>query len=177
MIFLKLFLFIAVLIISFYLISLQELQLLSDHSLYIKIILGVLSGLFYTSFLSSPLSVVLFIILGKTTNIYLLTLFGGIGAVIGDLLIVKFFRLIFKSFSFISHLNLFKKFRLLLKKYHLDLIGFIIGIIIVISPFPDELGLALLGASKLSYFKLAILTLILNSIGIFIILYTTRAFL
>src|SRR3989344_923861 len=139
--FLKLLLFFIVLIISFYLINLQDLQLLSDQSLLFKIILAVISGLFYTSFLSAPLSVVLFIILAKTTNVYLLTIFGGIGAVLGDLLIVKSFRFIFRSFSFISHLNLFKKLKLVLKKYRLDLIGYIIGVIIVISPFPDELGL------------------------------------
>ena len=101
--FLKLLLFFIVLIISFYLINLQDLQLLSDQSLLFKIILAVISGLFYTSFLSAPLSVVLFIILAKNTNVYLLTIFGGIGAVLGDLLIVKSFRFIFRSFSFCIH--------------------------------------------------------------------------
>ena len=169
--------FIIILVLSFFLVNTFDTKSLADQSLLIKLAIAFLSGLFYTSFLTAPLSVVLFVVLAQTTNIYLVTIVAGFGAVIGDLLIVKFFRMLFKAFSLVIHVGLFKKFRNKLQGYHLNIMAYLLGIIIVASPFPDELGLVLLGASKLSYFKLSVLTFILNSIGILIILYTTKAIL
>ncbi len=169
--------FLAALILSFYIISSYDPKVLADQSLIIKLLLATLSGIFYTSFLTAPLAVILFVILAGTSNIYLITLFGGIGSVIGDLLILKFFRSIFRSFSFLRHIGSFKTVKKILKSLHLDLLGMLLGMIIIASPFPDELGLVLLGASSLSYFKLTVLTLTLNSIGILIILLTAKALL
>lgn len=171
---LKISAFIIILVASFFWVSSVDAQVLSDQSLSFKLILAFISGLFYTSFLTAPLSVILFILLSGTTNIYLLTLFGGLGAVLGDLVIVKFFRMIFKAFSFVVHIDLFRNLKRKLHQLHLDLLAFLLGMVIVASPFPDELGLALLSISRLSYFRLALLTFILNSLGILIILYTTR---
>lgn len=170
----KLFVFAVVLALSFYWISSINPQILSDQSLSFKLIMAFISGLFYTSFLTAPLSVVLFLLLSGTTNIYLLAIFGGLGAVLGDLVIVKFFRVIFKVFSFIKHINLFKKLKNRLHQLHLDLVAYLLGMVIIASPFPDELGLALLSVSRLSYFKLGLLTFILNSLGILVILYTAK---
>lgn len=170
----KAFTFIIIFILSFYLISTFDAKILADQSLLIKLVMAFVSGLFYTSFLTAPLSIVLFVILAQTTNIYLVTVIAGFGAVSGDLLIVKFFRMVFKTFSLVIHVGLFKNIKNKLQSYHLDIIAFFLGVIIIASPLPDELGLVLLGASRLSYFKLSILTFILNSIGILVILYTTK---
>lgn len=172
---LKLFAFGAILIISFYITSSQDTSVFADQTLALKLVVAMISGIFYASFLTAPLAVVLFVILTTTTNIYLVALFGGLGAVTGDLLIIKFFRTIFKPFSFLRHGPIFHRFKKILKTYHLDIIGFIFGAILIASPFPDELGLILLGASSLSYFKLAILSFFLNSGGILIILIITKA--
>lgn len=170
----KLFGFVVILVLSFYLVSVIDPKILSDQSLFFKLTLAFLSGLFYTSFLTSALSVVLFVVLAGTTNIYLITLFGGIGAVLGDLLIIKFFRTVFKTLSFVTHVGLFKSLKKRLQSYHLDVVAYFLGIIIIASPFPDELGLALLSVSRLSYFKLVLLTFILNSLGILAILYFVK---
>ena len=45
----------------------------------------------------------------------------------------------------------------------------IIGAIIIASPFPDELGVSLIGLSKLSTGKFILLSYVLNSIGIFLV--------
>ncbi len=173
--FLKLAVFVVIVLASFYLIRMQDVTAFADRSIAFKLSMSMLSGVFYTSFVFAPLSVVLFVILAKSTgSIFLIALMGGLGAVAGDLLIVKFFRTIFKAFSLVTHQDFFRKIKKGLRKYHLDLISMVVGMVIVASPFPDELGLILLGASSLSYFKLAILTFILNSAGILIILLSTR---
>jgi len=175
--FLKLITFVAVAGLSFYILRFLDASILTTQSTFSKFALLTISGIFYTSFLTAPLSVVLFIILGSSTNIYLVILFGGLGAVVGDLLIIKFFRKLFKAFSFVKHAESFKTAKKIAKKYHLNLVGLIIGMAIVASPFPDELGLILLGVSSLSYFQLAILTFLLNSLGILVILSAAKLFL
>jgi hypothetical protein len=45
-----------------------------------------------------------------------------------------------------------------------------VGAIIIASPLPDELGLALLGVSTLSRPQFFLLSFAMNSLGIFIIL-------
>ena len=49
--------------------------------------------------------------------------------------------------------------------------------IIIASPLPDELGLMLLGASKLTYRQIAILTYIFNTAGILVIVVPISLFL
>lgn len=172
---LKLSVFLLVLGLSFYLINFQDKSALSGQSVPIKLLLAVISGVFYTSLLTAPLSIALFVVLATTTNVYLVTLFGGIGAVLGDLLIVKFFRTIFASFSFLTHRHIFKGLKSIFRAMRLDLISIVVGLIIVASPFPDELGLILLGASSLSYFKLTAITFVLNTLGILILLLVSKA--
>lgn len=175
--FLKLITFIAILGVSVYILKTFDPSIVADQSTFSKLVLLTLSGIFYTSFLTAPLSVVLFMILGPTTNVYLAILLGGLGAVVGDLLIIKFFRNLFKTFSFVKYVGNFKTIKKISIKYHLNLVGIILGMILIASPFPDELGLVLLGISSLSYFKLALLTFLLNSIGILTILLISKLLL
>lgn len=173
--FLKILFFATILAISFYLVGTQDVKLISDQTIFIKLAAAFMAGIFYTSFMAAPLAVIILIALGLSTNVFIITVAAGMGAVVGDLIIVKFFRFLFGGASQILPRVFFKKVKVVLKKYHLDILSWIVGSIIVASPFPDELGLILLGASKLSYFKLGILAFILNSLGILIILLTTNA--
>lgn len=173
----KLACFVVILAISFYLVSVLDVMFIADQTFFVKLAAAFMAGIFYTSFLTAPLSLIILIALGINTNVYLVTVVSGMGAVVGDLIIVRFFRVIFGGITKITPRGFITKIKLTLKYYHLDILAWIIGSIIVASPFPDELGLILLGASKLSYFKLAILTFILNSLGILIILLTTKAIL
>lgn len=161
--------------VAFYFIQSFDHSVIKDQTILIKILLGMIAGLFYTSFLTTPFAIVMLIVLGQHMDIYLLTVAGGLGGAIGDLFIVKIFRVLFKFFSFVKHEAFFKEFKLKLKKAHLNLVSIVLGFVIIASPFPDELGLILLGAAKLSYFKLAIISYISNMIGIFMVLLAAQA--
>jgi hypothetical protein len=50
-----------------------------------------------------------------------------------------------------------------------------IGAIIIISPFPDEIGVALMGLTRMNKLSFLVLTYILNSVGIFILALVARA--
>lgn len=166
----KTFIFIISLSLGWYLVKSGILNIWVETVLSQKLIANFISGAFYSSFFTSPLSVAMLLVLAKDQNPIILASMAGLGAALADFLIVRLFRdNIEKDFSF-----LIKKFKLdlikkLLKLFKLDFIIPLFGAIIIASPFPDEVGLFLLGASNLKYYQIIFLTFTLNTAGILLI--------
>ena len=136
-----------------------------------------ISGLFFVSvFTVAPASAVLFDIAKTTLNPYLVALFAGLGAVFGDYLILR----ILKDRVFEELMPLFKKMRgsfletIFSSPFFAWLIP-LIGAAIIASPLPDEIGIGLMGLSKIKNWQFILLTFLLNSIGIFIIVSLARS--
>ena len=155
---------------AWWLLKSGYLQGLVETILPFRFISEIVAGIFYTSFLTSPISVAMLVVLAQTNNPVLTALLAGIGTVIGDLLIVKFFRSeISSDLKLVSKGLHLQRINVFLKILHIDFLIPVLGAIIVASPLPDELGLTMLGASKLNYRELAILSYILNTAGILLI--------
>ncbi len=130
------------------------------------------AGLFFTWLLTAvPATIAFFEIAQHTANsIFLMALLGALGAVLGDLLIFRFLKfsigddLLF-FFDRASHGKLQKLLQI--KFFSITLA--ILGAIILASPLPDGLGLALMRASNLRVRFIAILSFVLNFVGILII--------
>lgn len=131
--------------------------------------LGALIGgiLFVSSFTSAIGTVILFI-LSEKLPIAELSIIAGIGGVIGDFTIFK----IVKD-DLIKELKpLYNKFggrkvtKFFQKKYVRWLVP-VLGAIIIASPFPDELGVSLMGLSGMKARKFLIITFILDIAGIY----------
>lgn len=136
----------------------------------IKFAAEFLAGVFYVSVLTAPISIAMLLVLADVNNPILTALLAGFGAAFGDLVIVKFFKeKLSKDVDLISRELQLKKVNNFLIKFKLEFITPIIGAIIVASPLPDEFGLMLLGASKLSFRQIAVLTYVLNTAGILLI--------
>ena len=126
------------------------------------------AGIMFTyGFTVAPATAV-FLILAQHQNIYLASLIGGLGALIGDLFIFSFIRRSFADeIRRLSREKIVKYFngRLpgRLKEYLLPAVaGFVIA-----SPLPDEIGVAMLAASKIISIKLfSIVSYVLNTLGI-----------
>lgn len=156
--------------IAWYLIRSGLLSNLVEAVLPIKFIAEFISGLFYASFLTSPISVAMIVVLAKSSNPIILAMIAGLGAASTDLLIVKFFRKgLSKEMGLISHELHLKRINTILVKLKLDFLIPVLGAIIIASPLPDELGLVMLGVSRLKYREIAVLTYILNTAGILLI--------
>ena len=130
-----------------------------------------IAGILFTyGFTAAPATAV-FLISAPTQNIYLASLIGGFGALIGDLFIFSFIRHSFadeiRKLSKEKVVNYFNgKLPGLLKKYLIPVAaGFVIA-----SPLPDEIGVTLLAASKVISTKIfAVISYVLNTAGIFVI--------
>src|SRR3989344_2349409 len=129
------------------------------------------AGILFTYGFTAAPATAIFLILAQHQNIYLASIIGGLGALIGDLLIFSFIRYSFSDeIKKLSREKIVKYFdgRLpgVLKKY---LLLFAAGFIIA-SPFPDEIGVSLMAASKIISPKVfSIISYLLNTSGIFLI--------
>ncbi|OGE84837.1 MAG: hypothetical protein A3J48_03430 [Candidatus Doudnabacteria bacterium RIFCSPHIGHO2_02_FULL_46_11] len=130
-----------------------------------------LAGMFFVStFTVAPASVLLFFFAKTLPPIYVAVL-AGAGAVIGDYIIFKFLKdKVFEEITPIflrlggNHIS-----RTLRTPYFAWFLP-VLGAIIVASPIPDEIGIGLMGISKMKNWQFLILSFVLNFIGIFIVI-------
>lgn len=112
--------------------------------------------------------------LTKTLNPWELGLVAGLGAVVADITIFRFVKdgILEELEEIYNELHGRRLVHILhVKTFRWTLP--VLGAIIIASPLPDELGVALMGISRLPTWKFVILSFILNSLGIF---FTTYAF-
>lgn len=125
-----------------------------------------MAGTFFVlTFTVAPAGVVLFN-LAEIYNPYLVALVAGLGAVVGDYIIFRFLKdAVFEEIKPVfmklggTHMS-----RLMSTPYFAWLAP-VIGAVIIASPFPDEIGIGLMGISKLKNWQFLVVSLLLNSLG------------
>ena len=136
----------------------------------IEIIASFIGGFFFTSlFTTAPATVVLAEIAQENSPI-IVAIFGGMGAVLGDLILYKFLKnhIADQLVSLFAH----PKSERWLKIFHLNIFHWLlvlVGAVIIASPLPDELGLALMGLGHLKPKFLIPISFGLNALGILIV--------
>ncbi len=128
-----------------------------------------LSGIFFAYGFSAAPATAIFLILAKGQNIFLAAVIGGLGAFVGDFIIFRYIR---------SSLD--KEIRKLQSRFHFSfrqgrffkkyIVPVMAGFIIA-SPLPDEIGVAMLGASRTIKTRVFfVISFLLNTTGIYAIL-------
>lgn len=131
---------------------------------------ALLAGMIFVSSFTAAISIVVIAVLAQNINPMALGLIGGVGAVIGDYLVFKLVR---------SHLQdelamLFGKegtsyVKAVLRSRYIAWMLPLLGIAIIASPLPDELGVSLLGISKISEARFILISYLSNAVGILMI--------
>lgn len=167
---LKTVIFIISISVAWWMIESGILHTLVDTISPIKYAAEFLAGAFYTSFLTIPIALAMLAVLAQDQNPIVLAAIAGLGSTLADFILVKIIRDNFSDdiYFLTKHFKVYL-FKKILKFLKLDFIIPVIGAIIIASPLPDELGLVLLGVSKLKNYQIIILTYILNTAGILII--------
>lgn len=129
-----------------------------------------LAGMLYVSAFTASAGFLALVLLAQEHNPILITLVASLGGLLSDIIIFNFIRDDLKE----EILDLYHRVggRVLTKIFRYKPISWtlpVIGAIILASPFPDEIGILLLGISKTSKLKFIILSYILNVIGIFFV--------
>lgn len=134
-----------------------------------------LIGLLYISvFTVAPASVVL-AELSRQRPLWEVTLFGGLGAMVGDYVIFYFVRQRVRTKLLHALPRRYaKRLSAQLRSKYLRWLLPIAGALIVASPFPDELGLALMGFSQIRTAWFLALSFGLNGAGIYVLALVVR---
>lgn len=151
----------------------NTITFIGDFGYFGAFITGVL---FVSIFTVAPAAVILFF-LADTLNPLWVATFAGAGAVIGDYLIFRFLR--DRVFEELKPMFLKKGGNIpgkLFKTPYFAWLLPLVGAFIIASPFPDEVGVGLLGASKLKNWQFILLSFLLNSVGIFLVIILAKSF-
>ncbi len=129
------------------------------------------AGMFFVStFTVAPAGVLLFY-LAETLNPFGIALAAGLGGMSGDYLIFRFLKdRVFEELKpvFIDHGG-----QPVRKLFHTPYFAWavpVVGAAIIASPIPDEIGIGMLGLSKIKTWQFVGLTFLLDAIGIFLII-------
>ncbi len=129
-----------------------------------------LAGIFFTSLFTTVPAIVVLGELALTTPLWIVALFGGLGAVVGDYILFLIVRQgLSKDIEYLIAHSSFKRLRKIMhtKLFH-HMLPFL-GALVLASPLPDEIGLAMLGFSKVDKDRFLLISLVTNSFGIFVI--------
>lgn len=130
-----------------------------------------LAGIFFVSiFTVTPASIILFD-LASRLNPFLVAVFAGAGAVLGDYIIFRFFQdKVFEElkplFAKVSLTQILKK---TFKTPYFSWVIPLTGAFIIASPFPDEVGICMMGFSNIKRWQFILVTFLLNTVGILVV--------
>jgi hypothetical protein len=154
---------------AFYLSRQESLQYFLLHLGSLGYVGAFFAGILFVWIFTMPIGLLILLTLSSNLAPIEIGLIGGLGAVFGDLVIFKLVKdslannvsSLYKKHgqNHISHV--FKS-----KYFHWTLP--VIGAIIIASPFPDEVGVSLMGISKMGTYKFMVVSFILNSLGIYL---------
>ncbi len=130
-----------------------------------------LTGVIFVSFFTAAPAIALLLAFADSYNPLLIAVIGGFGAMIGDLLILRFaedrigheLEPVAKKMKLTGFINQ-------LHKKRFKPLTATVGAIIIASPLPDEAGIALLGLSRISTLNLMLLTFALNGAGMLLLI-------
>lgn len=135
-----------------------------------------LSGVFFVFIFTVVPSTVVLGHLSNVLNPFLLAIVAGLGSVTGDYLIFRFFK--DKIFAELKPLipSPGKVVLKLFKTHYFNWIPPFLGAIIVASPLPDEVGVSLMGLSKMKGWQFVIISFFLNTLGILFVIGIAKLF-
>ena len=155
-------------------ILLETTGLLDSVLLYFRgyeFIESFVAGLFFTSVFTTIPAIISLGEIAQHSHPFWTAVFGGFGAVVGDLIIFRFVR--DRLSEDLLHLLRQKTgwFRtcFICRSRLFRYVTFLIGGLIIASPLPDELGITLLGFSKMKLKWFIPISYIFNFIGILLI--------
>ena len=136
-----------------------------------KLIGSFIAGMFFTSIFTTAPAIATLGEIAHTNSVFLTAIFGALGAVVGDMIIFRFVRdrLSDHLVILVKHEGWWKRVRALFKLKYFRWFTFLLGGLVIASPFPDELGIGLLGFSKMKLSTFIPISFFFNFIGILII--------
>lgn len=132
-----------------------------------------IAGTLFVSTFTVATGAIILIILSQNLSPLEIGLIAGLGAVLGDFTIFRLIKnnLTFELESIYNHVDSKHHFVKLLHSKYFNWTLPVLGAIIIASPFPDEIGVSLMGISKMKTYQFLLISFVLNSVGIFFVVF------
>jgi hypothetical protein len=158
-------------LLTLVLVKTQALSTILNGAVSLKLFGSFIAGIFFTSVFTTIPAILTLGEISSHNSLYLTAFFGACGAVIGDLVIFRFIRdrLSEHLTVLMEHTTYWRRVRALFKLRYFRWLTFLLGGLIISSPFPDEIAISLLGFSKMKTKTFIPLSFLFNFIGILLI--------
>lgn len=165
-------------ILAIALVKSGTLGVLLSAAQEIKILGAFLAGMFFVSvFTVSPASVVIGELM-KSESLFFVAAVAGLGGLCGDLLIFRFIKdSLVGDLAYLLRGRGLERLAVIFSSKSFKWLIVFLGAVIVASPFPDELGIALLGLTKLKTSLFIPVSFTLNFMGILIVGSVVKSFI
>ncbi len=129
-----------------------------------------ITGLFFVStFTVAPAAVVLFHLAGQLHAVEI-ALLAGAGAMVGDYFIFRFMKeRVFAELMPLASKLQTPRMKVLFKSPYFAWVLPVVGAFVIASPLPDEVGVSMMGLSKVKQWQFFLLAFALNAVGIFLV--------
>ncbi len=166
-------------LVAVMLIKTQFLAKILTSTQELEILGSFIAGMFFTSIFTTAPAIVTLGEIAQTNSIILTAFVGALGAVVGDLIIFHFVRDRFSEhlIHLIGNKGGLPRLKILFKLRFFKWLTFLVVGLIIASPLPDELGISLLGFSKIRLSLFIPLSLTFNFLGILLIGIVARSIL
>lgn len=137
---------------------------------------GIIAGMLSISFVTAAPAVVLLVDLAGKVEPHVLALMWATGSTLGDWITVRFYQ----EGVFHELKPLFRKLHLkslvrVMKSRFTSWILFLVGAVIIATPLPDEVGLGLMGLSRIKRPYMVFMCFLLNLVGAYVIILAVQA--
>lgn len=135
------------------------------------------SGMFFTSIFTTAPAIAVLATIAEHQNPLMVALVGALGSLVGDSVMFLFARDRLASYleAILEHEMHTRRLAAIFRMRMFRYLTFFIGALIIASPLPDELGIALLGFSRLNTRYFAPLSFLANFAGIAMIGFLVHA--
>lgn len=130
----------------------------------------VIAGVLFTSFFTAAPAVLILLTMAEAYDPLIVAFYAAAGSVIGDWIILKIFeeRIAYELLPLAKKFHLRGVIRSVRRKKNREK-ATILGMVVIASPLPDELGIGLLGIAHLPTISLLVITFLLNAAGILVL--------
>jgi hypothetical protein len=137
---------------------------------------GLIAGALSISFVTAAPAVILLLDLSNKLDPHVLALCWAVGSTLGDWVTVRFYEDgVFKELQPILRRFKIKSVVRIMRHRFTSWILFLIGAVVVASPLPDEVGLGLMGMSKIKKPYIVFMCFLLNILGAMVVILAVRA--
>lgn len=160
------------LIAAYYFFQNENIHSLLLHLGKFGYVSAFLAGMLFVSTFTISIGAIMLLVLLEYLNPVEICIIAGMGSVVSDVMIFRYI----KTAGFLKEIKAFYKYfggNKISHLFHTKYFGWtlpVIGALLIASPLPDELGVSLMGISKMKTIQFMFIAFLLDSIGIFLVL-------